>query len=129
MLIGHIYLINFFFLPFRLLVLVLVLVPSGCRTSSPCGAFRDPAERNPAQAQSSRMKAAWLILSGTPATGNRRPLGLCACARACAVFILPRRTGTGTSGTPSLFFTPVTSRESHELGLTGCGCGSHRYFL
>lgn len=49
---------------------LLVPVPSGCRTFSSRGAFRDRAEANSARTQSSRKTAARLILTHT---GNRSP--------------------------------------------------------
>lgn len=49
---------------------LLVPVPSGCRSFSSRGAFRDPAEANSARTQSSRKTAARLILTHT---GNRSP--------------------------------------------------------
>lgn len=93
-------------LPCRLLVLV--PAPPGWVTSSPRGAFRDPA-----QAQSSRKTAARLILSDTPATGNYRPPRV--------RYLTVTGPGTDTSGTPSQFLSPVTSRERQQLGLTWVG--------
>lgn len=60
-----------------------LLVPSGCRTFSSRGAFRDPAEANSARTQSSRKTAARLILADT---GNRSPP-----LRVCLLFTLPHR--------------------------------------